>query len=60
MTKRTEIRRKACLINFSGVHVGYVEPDDRNLTPAQAQLNNLLQLSNRMHRPIERIDSCSR
>jgi hypothetical protein len=45
---------------FSGVHLGYVEPDDRNLTPAQAKLNNLLQSSNRMHRPIERINSCSR
>jgi hypothetical protein len=39
---------------------GYVEPDDRNLTPAQAQLNNLVQSSNRMHRPIERVNSCSR
>jgi len=44
----------------SGVHFGDVEPDDRNLTPAQAQLNNLLQPGNRMHRSVEHIDSCSR
>jgi hypothetical protein len=60
MTNRTEIRLKGVPDKFSGVHLRYSEPDDRNLTPAQAQLNNLLQSSNRMHRPIERIDSCSR
>ena len=42
-----------------GVHFGDVEPDDRNLTPAQAQLNDLLQSSNRMLKTVERINGCS-
>jgi len=31
-----------------GHHFGDVEPDDRSITPAPAQLNNLLQSGNRM------------
>jgi hypothetical protein len=45
---RTEIRLNACLIKCSATISGDVEPDDRSLTPAPAQLNNLLQSGNRM------------